>query len=263
MVFLGLDLKRFSSICDPARDSFAGGIDELGKAGIRTSYAAFAADNVSEVCGALWRRAQGQELFLSRSISLHGVRPTDISGKPARHRSVSASARKQAVPLGHSESSVAQHAGRCQRSARLAHLRRLCAISDPYCPAFVCGRTVWGGSERDGLRPGCQRHRLVPVGVFLGAVSLGESGHQAAYAFGPARQYPFVPAYQRRQTARRECSGPVAARARSLLHHGPGLYRLRAALSPSPGGQLLRDASPRPISRPSAAILIPSTGTPD
>ena len=178
MVLFGLDLKRCSSICDPARNSIAGGIDEPGKAGVRASHTTSAADNVSAVRGPVRRRAQGQELFLPRSISVHGVRSTDVWGKSARHRSVSASARKQAVPHGHSKPSVAQHACRCQPSARLAYLRRLCAVSDPDCSAFVCGRTVWSRSERDGLRLGCQYHRLVSLGVFLGTVSFGQSGDQ-------------------------------------------------------------------------------------
>ena len=53
---------------------------------------AFAADDVSPLRGALRRRAQGQKLFLSRSVSLHGVRPTDLSRELARHRSVPARA---------------------------------------------------------------------------------------------------------------------------------------------------------------------------
>src|SRR3989338_9866347 len=98
MIFLGLDLKSAPSICDPARNSPAGGIHEPGQTGLRASHAALAADNVSSLRGPLWRRAQGQDLFLSRPISLDGIRPTDLSRELARHRSVPESPRKQAVP---------------------------------------------------------------------------------------------------------------------------------------------------------------------
>ncbi len=64
MIFLGLDLNCASLIYDPARNSLVGGIDELGQTGVRASHAAFAADNVSSLCSALWRRAQGQDFFL-------------------------------------------------------------------------------------------------------------------------------------------------------------------------------------------------------
>ena len=55
MIFLGLDLNLPALICDPARNSLAGGIDELGQTGVRASHAAFAADHVSPLRGALWR----------------------------------------------------------------------------------------------------------------------------------------------------------------------------------------------------------------
>src|SRR5262249_21721400 len=97
MIFLGLDLNCAISICDPAKNSLAGGIDELGQTGVRASHAAFAADHVSPLRRALWRSAQGQELFLSRPIPLHGVRSTDLSRQFARHRSVPARTSGQAV----------------------------------------------------------------------------------------------------------------------------------------------------------------------
>src|SRR5437870_4898255 len=108
MIFLGLDLNYATSICDPAKNSLVGGIDELWQTGVRASHAAFAADHVSPLRGALWRSAQGQELFLSRPIPLDGVRSIDLSRKFARHRSVSARVSGQAVPHGHQEPGFAQ-----------------------------------------------------------------------------------------------------------------------------------------------------------
>ena len=123
-------------------------------------------------------------------------------------------------------------------------------------PPSLCRGTVWRRSERDGLCARCQHHRFVPVGVSLGAVSLDQSSHQAAHAVGPARQHPFFPPHQRRQAPRCQCPRPVVARARRLLHHGPRLYRLRAASSPSRGGQLLCHA--RQIQSQSSASLFAS-----
>ena len=79
MIFSGLDLNFKTAICDPARHSLAGDSDALGQIGVRANHAAFAADDVSSLRGTLRRRAQGQELFLSRSIPLHGLCPTDLS----------------------------------------------------------------------------------------------------------------------------------------------------------------------------------------
>src|SRR5215467_3485659 len=123
MNFLGLDLNCAPSICDPAKNSLVGGIDELGQVGVRANHAAFAVDHVSPLCGALSRRAQGQEFFLPRPVPLQGFCSTDLSRKFARHRSVPACASGQAVPHGHQEPGLAQYSGRCQREPRLAHLR--------------------------------------------------------------------------------------------------------------------------------------------
>ena len=97
----------------------------------------------------------------------------------------------------------------------------------------------------------------------LGAVSLDQGRHQAAHAVGPARQHPFVPAHQRRQTARRQRFGSLAARARCFLHHGPRLHRLRPALPIARSEMLLCHSGPSPTSKPSAVIPHPvdrSTG---
>ena len=48
----------------------------------------------------LRRRSQMARLFLLGSVPLHGVRPADLPRKPARHRSVPAFARRQALPQG-------------------------------------------------------------------------------------------------------------------------------------------------------------------
>src|SRR5262245_56979006 len=53
MIFLGLDLSCASSICDPAKNSLVGGIDELGQTGVRASHAAFASEHVSPLRDAL------------------------------------------------------------------------------------------------------------------------------------------------------------------------------------------------------------------
>src|SRR5712692_8557084 len=108
MIFLGLDLNCATPICDPARNSLVGGIDELGQTGVRASHAAVAVDHVSPLRDALWRSAQSQELFLSRPIPLDGIRSTDLSRKFARHRSVPARASGQTVPRSEEHTSELQ-----------------------------------------------------------------------------------------------------------------------------------------------------------
>ena len=68
----------------------------------------------------LRRGSQMARLFLLGSVPLHGVRPADLPRKPARHRSVPAFARRQALPHGIPLPGGALHTGRRQRVARLA-----------------------------------------------------------------------------------------------------------------------------------------------
>ena len=72
----------------------------------------------------LRRGSQMARLFLLGSVPLHGVRPAELPRKPARHRSVPAFARRQALPHGIPLPGGALHTGRRQRVARLADLCR-------------------------------------------------------------------------------------------------------------------------------------------
>ena len=201
MSMFGLDLKHLPSICDPARNCLAGGLDEFGQTGVLASHRALAAYDVWPLRGTLWRYVQGQKFFLSRPIPLYGFCSTDLSRKLARHRSVPARATAQALSHGHQEPGVPQYSGRCQRESRLAHLRRLCPVAHCHRPPSLYHRTVWYRFERHGLCFGCQHDRPVSVGLSVGAVSLDQGGHQVAHALGFAWQYPFVSPHQRRQTS--------------------------------------------------------------
>src|SRR6266849_6430115 len=71
----------------------------------------------------LSRRLQTQKLLLLGPVPLHGLRATNLSREPTRHRSLSARATDQALSSRHSRSGLAQHLGPCELGARLAHLR--------------------------------------------------------------------------------------------------------------------------------------------
>src|SRR5471030_2758280 len=74
MLYFGLDLNCAADICHPVRNSFAGGIDGHGQVGVRADHGASATDDVSSLRSALRGRTQSQNVFLPRSVSLHGVR---------------------------------------------------------------------------------------------------------------------------------------------------------------------------------------------
>src|ERR1700751_2245914 len=78
----------------------AGSLDASTPARLCAAHAPSSAQHVSSLRGALRRRAQGQELLLSGSVSVHGLCAADLSGKPARYRGVPASTVLQALSLG-------------------------------------------------------------------------------------------------------------------------------------------------------------------
>ena len=135
-------------------------------------------------------RAQGQVVLLSRPVPLHGLRAADLSREPARHRSVSACAKLQALSPGISQLHCAQHAGQCQRDAGLAHLLRLRTKPDRHRPATLRRRGARARSQGHRLRARCHHDRSVSLGLSLGAIPLDQGGGQAAHALGFAGQYP-------------------------------------------------------------------------
>ena len=202
----------------------------LGPHRVRSGHGFAAASSVSLLREALRRRPQGQGLHLPGPVPRHGVCPVDLPRIAARHRGVSAGHAAQALPHGHPIDGVAQHAGQCQRGARLAHLRRLRAGDNRPGALAVRGRKLRRGVVAgDALRARRQHDRPVPVAVPLGALPQDQGRDQAAHAHGPARQHPRVYPCFRRENARRE--GPGLADSR-----GPGRSTSwTEATSTSPG----------------------------
>ena len=93
------------------------------QAGVRATHGAFTTSHIPPLRAALPFQISHQDFFSSRPIPLHGLRATNLPRKPARHRNLSARSPSQALSLGHPWQHRQEHVGRCQRTARLAHLR--------------------------------------------------------------------------------------------------------------------------------------------
>ncbi len=242
MSFSGLDFDFDKRWCDPAKTLFADGTHALRQAGFFAVDEAPSAQHFSPMRCGVRRRAQDQELLLSRTVSLPGVRSAYLPREPAGYRGLPASPERQALSHGDPQPDFAQHAGGCERSTRLAHLRQLRAALDHDGSQALCRRSVWSRSQRDGLRPRRDDHRFVPVGLPLGSVSHDESRCQTAYPARSAGQYPRFYPYQRRQDARGQHPRSVAAGGWRVLCDGPRISRFREALPIARRGQLFRDA---------------------
>jgi hypothetical protein len=95
----------------------------LGKNNFFASCRADPSATVPPMRGALSRRLQSQSVFVLGSVFVHGLCSTNLSREPTRHRRLSECALRSTLPLRFPQPRLSQHVGRCQRSARLAHLR--------------------------------------------------------------------------------------------------------------------------------------------
>src|SRR5208337_2940470 len=194
---------------------------------------------VPPVCGALWRQLQGQSVFVLGSIFVHGLCATNLSRKPTRHRRLSERALRSTLPLRLPKPCVSQYLGRCQRSARLAHLRGSGGAPDQkgtkalFWPANGC-RTR---TKRLCTRFDNNRSLFEPLSV--GTFSLNQSRDQTAYSTRPAWTDSFL--YRNHRWALPRCQGARCAdgRAGSLLRYGPWLPGLLPPLHAPSSWRLL------------------------
>src|SRR5579859_1545404 len=203
---------------------------EFGKNHFRAVDGFCSRARVSPLRRALSRQSQGHEFFLLGPVFVHGLCTTDVPQKFARYRNLFAHAGRKTVSPGHPRPRLAQHAGGCQRDARLAHLRRpgTCAHRSSTCA--VCRRTFRRGVGGNRLRAGLHDHRFVSFAVSLGALPALERGCEDAYAARSARQHSFVYRCFSRQNPRNSYPRSVAPGTRRALSDGPRLSRFHAPL---------------------------------
>src|SRR5271165_3223691 len=181
---------------------------------------------VPPVRGALSRQLQGQSVFVLGSVFVHGLRTTNLSREPTRHRRLSQRALRSTLPPGLPQPCVSQYVGRCQRSARLAHPRRSSGAPDQK------GKTAlfWPGNGcRTTTKRLCTRFdndRSLFEPFSLGTLSLHQSRDQIAYSTRLAWADSFLYRNHRWALPRRQRPGCADGRAGSLLHHGSWLSGL-------------------------------------
>ena len=99
---------------------------------------------ILQMCSTISRQLQSPEVFMFRSISLHGVCTIDVSIKPARNRNMPSRNADKTLSYWYPRQGRSQHFGRRQRETRLADLRRLRASADSYRPQALCRGRLWG-----------------------------------------------------------------------------------------------------------------------
>ncbi len=115
-----------------------GGRQVCRQTALRSSDGPCAVEDVSSHRAPLPGRSSGQAVHLRRAVPLHGLCATHVPREPAGHRSLSLGPGQQARPYGAAHGRQPDHAGRCERSAGLAHLCGICPGPHPDRPAAVC-----------------------------------------------------------------------------------------------------------------------------
>src|SRR6202022_5198539 len=125
-IWRGVDLNSIWHFSE----GFRGGADEQWQDAFRPTDGFSAVEHVHPDCRAVPWRSAGADAVLRRALSSHGVRAVDLPGEPARHRKLLVGADLETLFHGLPRSGAALDAGRCQRGARLAHLRGVGPAAD-------------------------------------------------------------------------------------------------------------------------------------
>src|SRR4030042_210313 len=186
---------------------------------------------IQQMRSSLSRRIPHSNLFLFRSIPLHGLRSTDLSGESSRHRNMPAGHAAQALSRRDQGQSFSKYLGRCQRKTGLAHLRRLCSCVDWNGQRVVCGRGLRAANHRGCLRSGFHHDRPVSLAFPVGLFSATKRCHQTPYRDGSARLYPLRNPHHSWESSRCYLLGSAVPRTSRVLHDGPWIHRFCSSLS--------------------------------
>ena len=205
--------------------------DEFWKNGLRSIASAPAAIRIQSLCSSISRQSQSQKLLLPRSIPLHGLRSTDLSRKPARHRNVPQLPQGETLSHGIPREARQVNSSRCKRTPGLPHISglRLCAYQ--HSQQTLSGRRTGFRSEVGGLCFGFNRHRSLPVHLPMGNVSQDESRYQSTHTPQCAGINSDLYFRGSRKHPRCQDNGYRSLRSRFGLYDGPSVSRFRTALS--------------------------------
>src|SRR3990167_2132487 len=107
-------------------------------------------------------RTKNIEFLLFRSVFEHGLRAVDVARESSRYRVLSALDVRTPVSHGFPGKNFQEHAGRCERKSRLAHLRRPCDDLDSQGARTLYQRALRHRSRQHSLCSRFYNHRSMP-----------------------------------------------------------------------------------------------------
>lgn len=236
-----IDLKIFPRLCQSPPSPREEAVDAFRKNDLCPVDGFCPHLRVPKVRRAIQRQLQGQELHLLGSISMHGLRPTDLPGKSAGHPSLSTGSPIPALSPGHQGKGVPQHPGSRQSSPGCEDFCRFRFPPDRQGKNPLCNRFFQHRTGSSGLRPGFDHHQSLPDPVSLGRVPETQGRRQTAHPSGSPGQHPFRRHRDGGEGSRRQHPRRSDPRAGGYLRYGSGLSGFQPA-SPDPADTgLLRD----------------------
>jgi hypothetical protein len=175
--FIGKDLRLKKDVSDlKLCPLFWGRV--LGKNYFFASCQTDPSATVPPMPGALSRRLQSQSVFVLGSVFVHGLCSTNLPQEPTRHRKLYEGALRSALPPGLPQPCVSQYTGRCQRRARLAHLRGSGGAPDQKGKTALFWRANRCRTSTKRLSTGFDNHRSLFEPLSVGTLSLHQSRDQ-------------------------------------------------------------------------------------
>ena len=150
--------------------TYEGMVNEFRKNCFRSIARAFSVLRIFKMRRPLPRRIQGQEFFLPEPVFSYGICSVDTARESSRYRNLPAGYAIETVPHRLSWNHLPQHTRECQRTARLAYLRRLCTDTYRYRPSLIRKRGFRSAAQKDGVRTRFNHRRFMPIIIPMGKV---------------------------------------------------------------------------------------------
>jgi len=176
------------------------------------------------------RRLSNEDVFLFRSIPVHGFCPDNISSEPSRHRDLPASNATKALSLWYQRKCITQYFSKCKRASELENLCRFRPGADRQGSKALCQRRFRYSAKTHRLCSGLNDHRFMSFTVSMGKVSRTQNCGKGPHANGPARLYTFFYLHYRRKGTRCKYPRRTGFGDRCNLHNGSWIPRLRSSL---------------------------------
>ena len=231
-----IDLKSHPFLGKIFSKTLWGNTDVYRTIDFQAGHGLYSATYLSPLRVQISRRFQSKNLFMPRSVSMHGFRTNHASGKFARYRDLPTISKQETVSYGHPRKGFKINSCRSQRKPRLGYICRIRPKSHCHSQRAIQKRLISRRSERNRLCSRCNHNRPLSFSVSLGTFPKEKGCCQTPYAAGFKRQHSYLHPYFRRQTARCQRSRPLTVGGRRILRNGSRLSGLRKAvrLQPDP-----------------------------